>query len=654
MPAAPRPRRDDRLLAAALALVVAGTALGPALPRLGTHLLGVDGVDTHGTAWFYWMVDRALARGEPLTHTDLLYWPWGRDLHVQTGTNVLDALLAVPLRRLLGPVPGTNTTWLLGLLSTWLAARALVRRVTREPLAVEVAAVLLALGPPVLFELGEGRPTQAILLLPVLCLLALFETARRPGLWAPVAAGVTLAATGYQYWFSAVFVGLAALSAGLVATARAAPGQRLPTLGRHALAALVAALLVLPTALPMLRGVTGGQVPGLLDVDAWTWAHQPPRTAEGQAIGTWSWQPLAGRTGMLLLHPQGGVAWSPYVRLVPPLLLALVAAGLACARRPRAWLFAALLPLAVVAVGPTLVVGAWSLPNPPMYLAMEALPFLRRLWWPARALLVAAVPASLALALLLARARAAGPLPGRLAAVGLVALHLGAAARDDLLPVPTWDATPPAGQRCLAQGPAGAVVELPWGGSQRGLAWQSAHGRPLLGGLAEGNRSLVPPETRQLIADDPLLQRLAFLGDGLPVPRLRARLPVRERSRLDDLGVVYAVVRRDELGPDPAQDAGLVHLLGEPVYQDARTWIFAPWGAPSPCADAPPAPDRVAVPIPLAAHAPPPADDPRSVRLRSPLGPPLELRGPSARPAPAPGPPPPGVSPRRAPGAPPR
>lgn len=652
MPAAPRPRRDDRLLAAALVLVVAGTALGPALPRLGTHLLGVDGVDTHGTAWFYWMVDQALAQGGTLTRTELLYWPWGKDLHVQTGTNVLDALLAVPLRRLLGPVPGTNATWLVALLATWLAARALVRRVTREPLAVEVAAVLLALGPPVLFELGEGRPTQAILLLPVLCLLALFETARRPGLWAPVAAGVTLAATGYQYWFYAVFIGLAALSAGLVVTARAAPPQRLPTLGRHALAALVAALLVLPTVLPMLRGVSGGQVPGLLDVDTWTWAHQSPRTTEGQAIGIWSWQPLAGRTGMLMLHPEGGLALSPYVRLVTPLLLALVAAGLACARRPRAWLLAALLPLSVVAVGPTLVVGGWSLPNPPVYLAMEALPFLRRLWWPARALLIAAVPASLALALLLARARAAGPLPGRLAAVGLVALHLGVAYRDELLPVPTWDATPPAGQRCMAQGPVGAVVELPWGGSQRGLAWQSAHGRPLLGGLAEGNSSLVPPETRQLIAEDPLLQRLVFISDGVPLPRGRARQPVRARSRLDDLGVVYAVVRRDELEADASRDAALVDLLGQPVYQDARTSIFAPWGAPSPCAAAPPPPDRVAVPIPLSPNAPPPANDPRATRLRSPLGPPLELRGPPARPHP--GAVPSVVSPRRKPRGPPR
>ena len=31
--------------------------------------------------------------------------------------------------------------------------------------------------------------------------------------------------------------------------------------------------------------------------------------------------------------------------------------------------------------------------------------------------------------------------------------------------------------------------------------------------------------------------------------------------------------------------------LGEPVYEDARTAIYAPWGDPSPCADTPPTPD---------------------------------------------------------------
>lgn len=618
----PRPRRTDRLLGLALALVVVAAAVGPTLPLLSRQLLGADLVDAHGTAWFYDMVDDALARDLPLHHTDRMFWPWGKDLHLHTGSNLLDALLAVPLRRVLGPVLGANLLWVLGLLATWLAARRLLRRVTSAPLAVEVVAPLLAFSPLALLELGEGRPTQAILLFPILLVEALWCTARRPGLGAPLAAGLLLALTGYQYWFHGFFAGILALGAGLAAVAAAPPGQRRAVLLRHALAAAVALLAVAPAVVPLVLGVGAGEVPGLLDTGAWSLAAQPLRTAEGQAVDLWTWQPLLGAVGFLANHPRGGVVFAPAAHPTPlPLLLALLAGLAVAGRGPRRALLAMLLPVGLLAVGPTLAVGPLGLPGLPSMALLELLPFARRLWWPGRALLVASVPAAVALALLLARARAWGPLPGRLLAVALVGAWLAQGRADRLLPLPTWDPTPPAGHRCLATGPQGAVLELPWGGSQRGLAWQSAHGRPLLGGMAERNDSLVPAQTLALLEHNGWLARLVHLtSHGVEARGPLDRPTQAAGERIRALGVTYVVLRRDELADHPRRDRALQRLLGSPVYQDARTVIYAPWGAPSPCQDTPPAPDLVSVPLSPGPRPHIPADDPRAHHLRAPWG----------------------------------
>ena len=69
-----------------------------------------------------------------------------------------------------------------------------------------------------------------------------------------------------------------------------------------------------------------------------------------------------------------------------------------------------------------------------------------------------------------------------------------------------------------------------------------------------------------------------------------------------ELGYTYVVLQLDAFAAE-YQEAGLIDngmrarqrrvyreldkLLGRPVYRDARMAIYSPWGAPSPCEDAP-------------------------------------------------------------------
>lgn len=611
--------RRDAIIAGLLAAAVMLFALGPALPTLGSRLLGAEIVDGQGTAWFYWAVDDALKRGAALTHTDRMFWPWGKDLHLHTGTNILDALAAVPFRRVLGEVLGTNVFWLAGILATWAMTRALLSGFTTQPLFREPLAAIVAVGPPVLLDMGEGRPTQAILFLPVLFFWALWRTGTRPGWGWPVLTGLALAASGYQYWFYAIFAGIAALGHGLVATWEAGRDRGRGVFLRHAAAALVATLAVAPAAISLVAGAQTGKVPGLLFTKHWGVASQATFTLEGATVSMLTWQPLLSNTGWSTMHPAGGQVFLRYVALDHPLLLLLVLVGVVCAGAARARLAAMLIPLGLFAIGPTLVMGDIALPNFPFIWALDALPFLRRLWWPARAIAIASIPAAIAVVFALHRLRAWRPVAGRAVAIALAPIWALLTWSETLAPLPTWDPTPPAGYRCLAGGPEGAIVELPWGVSQTGLPWQSAHGRPLVGGMAEGNPSLVPTETGDLFRADSLFQKAVFLTAEGTAPRgpIRGQNTSGTGKTLKDIGVKYIVVKRDDISVDPERDENLRSLLGKPVYNDARTLIYAPFGDPAPCEPGSVTPDEERYEAPPTPRPMGKADGPEAIRLRN-------------------------------------
>ncbi|MEY3213581.1 MAG: hypothetical protein RIT28_4062, partial [Pseudomonadota bacterium] len=179
--------------------------LGPSLPGWGSRLLGLEYIDGYGTQWFYHFAPRLLAeglRGEPAT---LFFYPWGKDVLGHTGLSVLDALLAWPLRALLGPTWGYNLFVALLMATNGLATAALGARLTGDRLAGALAGALMSVSPWALLELTEGRPTQAML---APALWVIFESlAPLEDRQAPLRLGFAWAITGLLYWFNAIFVG---------------------------------------------------------------------------------------------------------------------------------------------------------------------------------------------------------------------------------------------------------------------------------------------------------------------------------------------------------------------------------------------------------------------------------------------------------------
>jgi hypothetical protein len=548
---------------AAIVAAVAALALWGAAPRLADRVLGIGAVDHFGTLWFHARVRDALAGDlAGLLHATDLYFPWGQDLLRNTGVNVLDGLVAAPFAAL-GPVLGHNALLIAVMVANGLAAALYARDHAADAGAPFAAGLAFAVAPFPLYELAEGRPAQALLVVFVLFQRALERAIRGAG--SPAAAGAWLALLGYQYWFYGLFGALIAAAGGAVWAIRPPPGRtRVQVLGALVVLAGVAVLLVAPVAGPLAWALAAGEVPGLLD----------PADPRGLLLHTF--QPAYAAVGAL-----DDGAFVVTQRAVP---LALGLAGLAVARRPAelAMALAALL----LAIGPVLVVAGHVVPEPLYGALATVLPPLRRLWHPSRAIAALAVLGVGWLARLPALPRAL-----------LVALGLGEAVAAGLLPLSTWDASVPAGYRCLAGAGDGALIELPFAASQRHLWYQARHGRPILGGMHEGAPDFQPDEAVALREDNTFVAALLAAGRGArggPLPTDADRDAVRA------LGYRFVVLQKDEL-PADASGPGrlrrrlvedqLAALLGPPAWDDARTRVWAPFGDALPCAGSPPEPD---------------------------------------------------------------
>lgn len=559
--------------------------LGPTLPDWGRRFLGLEYVDGYGTQWFYHFAPRLLTeglRGEPAT---LFFHPWGKDLLAHTGLGVLDALVAWPLRALLGPTWGYNLFVALLMATNGLAAAAIGARLTGDRLAGAMAGALMSVSPWALLELIEGRPTQVMLapaLLVILEALAPLEDRR-----APFRLGLAWAVSGMIYWFNAIFLAFALLG---IAAARAvemrATDRRL-LLSRGLTAAGVALVLVSPIVVTMALRAQDGGVPGLLDLSGWSLTRASLITVEGQPVGLFTFQPLRWSASFLFpgVHELRSSSQSSPLTVFG--LLALVAA----LWRPgiRGVLLALAASGLIVSVGPVLLVGDHGLPNPLYNALVMAVPPLRRLWFPERALFLCALAQALAVGALWARLQAP-----RLRAAAALAVAVGWGGElwlTGFAPLPSWDARPPAAYECLAEGPPGAVIDLPERWSAGHLYYQTAHGRPIFGGMLEGNERFTPPELTALRTQNSLW--LAMEAATRPAsPRRKQQPPPvspEDRAAFGALGYRYVVLRRDALPEASLKGVPrrLEALLGPPVYEDARALIYAPWGGDRPCAETP-------------------------------------------------------------------
>ncbi len=536
------------------AAVVLATLLvvGPVATRLDTELIGIGAVDHFGTLWTW---NHALGGG--LGHTDALYFPAGVDLHAQNGSNLLDAFAVGWLQRLGLPL-GHDLALLAVLLLNGLAGAWVARRRGGDLDAACLAGVATALAPYTLYELVEGRPTQA-LVAPVLVAVELLVSRRR-------GAGLALAVAALSYWFYGVFVGLAGGALVVIDVARrdwSAARERF-------LALTLGTVLVLPFAWRPLWATITGTAPGLRGGEEDFLLH--------------SFQPLLG-----LVAAKDGERWLGTQRALP--LAALVACGFACRRDTPARLLVTL--GLTLSIGPIVYAFGRDYTWWPYEALSALLPPLDRLWHPSRALVLLLVPVVYGLV--------RSP---RWVQVALVLLGLGEAARDGLLPLPTWPLAVAPVDRCLSAAPAGAVIDLPFVSSQRHLLAQVVHEHPIAGGFHEGAPSVWPDGAVQTDAAYDALNRAA---------RGERVAPVSVAS-LQEMGFAYVVLRLDEFDGTTAParslarraEHNLAAILGTPVFQDARAALWTlggAWNCEEPGAAEPIAPTRDRWVMPLGAWA---------------------------------------------------
>ncbi len=525
------------------------------------RLAGSDFLDTMGTQWFYESIGWALSGRSGLLHTDMLFHPWGKELFLHTGGNLVDAALAWPLRALLGPILGYNAWILVLLLLNAYGAARLCSSFRVGPLGQGLAAVLLTLSPFVLVELEQGRPTQALLVFLALGLVGLRE--RRP-----VLAGVCLALSGWTYWYLGLMGGLVAL-AWLPLELWSEP-DRARAFRTWALAGAVTLLGVAPAVMWMGEALAEGSVPGLLRFDglgpaAGLWLE----TVEGDSQSMFVVDAL-GRGGALSVV-DGALRFTPGAWLLGPGQI-VAALGLLVAGRRRGLPLLVLVVLgAVFAAGPAGVEAIWRL--------LLELDLMRRWWWPMRAFALVSMGLTVAAGLLVHRLRGRPRLAWGLGLALTLAWSWGRA------PLPAWTARPSRVlTECLRQAPEGAVIDLPLADGQTHLWDQVAHGKPQLGGMLSQKAAFGSGQAQAFLTGNPFAAALVAAGDRLP---LRGSEPPAGRQELLDLGYRYVLVRVDaytyETGRGPRSDwsrvrRALVGLLGsEPILDEESPRPVALW-----------------------------------------------------------------------------
>jgi hypothetical protein len=574
------------LLAALLAAV---GVVAPVVSAPSRWVVGTAHVDAYGTLWFQWFTRRVLSGQEDPRHSALLFHPWGKDVWLHTGGNLVDAVIAAPLGALLGPVLGANLLVLLVLVTNGVGTARLADALGAPARWRWSASLAGVLNPYALLELQQGRPTQALL---GFALLSLASLLRLRDARDAVLGGVWLALAGWTYWFHGLALGVCAVVGGAVRLARRSDSAA--DAGRLLLAALVCGVLVAPAAVAMLGAVGSGQVPGLLALDgAGPLAPLALRTVEGDPEGVWVVAPgRAFEAGALI--DEGGLRFVPGGTVAVAAQVVFGAVGILAAwraQRGRAVVVLACLGAAVwLACGPAWIVGERVSPSSLYLWALESLPFLRRWWWPGRAIAIAqAVLCALVPLAVGALAERRGGLAVASACGGLWIAQLGWVGQ---VPLGRWDASGSRVLECLATAPEGAVVDIPGEADQKHLFLQVLHGRPVLSGMLSSKASFAPPDVARLRAGNPLVRALDDIGARrwTRVPDV----PAAARDELRGLGYRYVLARADGF-QRPGADGGwesewsrprrlLEQLLGAaPFAEDARFAVWDLEGAAQEC-----------------------------------------------------------------------
>jgi hypothetical protein len=549
-------RSDLPYLLGYVLLTLAMTA--PLIARLGTHLVGF-GDDAWMHYWNNWWVQRVLTEGGSVYTTNLLFYPQSVSLvtHNFGWTNVALWLVVEPA---VGGIAAYNLVHLANITLCACAMFLLARHLLESRGPAFVAGLVYGFWP---YRLSDSvHPNMVAQQWLPLALLSVILLLRREGrVRHALAAGVLLALTGLSRWQMLLPAGIAV---GLVLLFTLLERERWPrqAIGRLALAALVAAVLVAIPLYPLLReAITAESYPSLLlDQEATAQtdllAYLVPSLRHPLA-------PLFGK----LAYARSPVRL-PYSPFLGYAVLGLVV--LAVVWRWHAvgpWAALALVAF-LLSLGPVLRLNDQLYPAVPMpYRLVGWLAPFRWMRAPHRFNALLAVPVAVlagygAAAL---RDRLARRRPTALLAV-LSALVLF----DYLnLPMMTVPARVPSFYLTLAQEPGEfAIVGLPGDrqSTEPYMYYQTVHGRPLL----VGHISRLPANALAFVSSVPLLDGVYETGTiDTDLPDLS-----RQLSPLSDAGFRYIILHKSLASPAELAE-WRSYLLVAPRYEDDEVAVYS-------------------------------------------------------------------------------
>ncbi|MCS6839912.1 MAG: hypothetical protein NZ699_10740 [Roseiflexus sp.] len=507
----------------ALSLIV----MAPVLPVFSVAILGgpIAEVDGWQNVWNLWWAHRALTTPTNPFFTNLLFYPQGVDLTLQT-LNISNGVLFLPVTALFGPIAAYNAAVLTALVLSGIGGYALALRVSGDRLAAFIGGAVFAFSPFHLTKIWDGQLEMITLQWAAFYAFFLLRAVEELRLRDALVAGVFLALTGYTSWYYLFFFGIYGLFFAAIWLAGAARERRVPMLRQLVAVAGSGAALLMPLLIAVPRAASAM----LAISDPW---FNPANPLDRILIRSANLFDLFLPNG---LHPLWGSAiealvrtWHPYIGAWNVALgytaLALAAVALALART-RAWRWAVIgLAAIALSLGPVVQIGIMRTTIPLPYQILLAIPGMELARRPSHFVVIATLTLAPLVALGLRELSARVSLRSGNAVMGVAAALIA----FEFAP-PHWTthsfSVHPYYARIAAE--PGAVVELPPPfESSAPLKAQMIHGQPLVGGFvsriplypfaeyAPGVRQLwrMRPDTTHLFvvpADDRLMELNAY------------------------------------------------------------------------------------------------------------------------------------------------
>lgn len=261
------------LLIVALYATLAVLMTWPLAAHMGDAVPGPPG-DNLEYAWKLWWFNSALLERHvsPLNNADIFY-PFGYPVALSE-TTMVHTVLGLPLTALLGEVVAYNTMMLLSYVFSAWAVYLLCRELGSSRLAAFIAGLAFAFCPYRLSHMGAGHLPLMGTAWIALLLLALERLIRRPTVGRGLLVGLAYALMGLSSWYYAAMGGF---FAAIYLLLRARPWRehllRWPFVRALLMGGVLAAILMAPAALPILRLYSEGQASyetSLAYLDRWS------------------------------------------------------------------------------------------------------------------------------------------------------------------------------------------------------------------------------------------------------------------------------------------------------------------------------------------------------------------------------------------------